>query len=43
MASKITSGVAGTLLIRTPMARLTALRMAGVMGTVATSDTPLAP
>ena len=43
MASRITLGEAGTWLIRTPMALEIALRIAGVMGTVATSETPLAP
>ena len=33
----------GTLLMRTPMARDTAFRIAGVTGTVATSEMPFAP
>ena len=43
IASRMTSGEAGTLLMRTPAARETALRIAGVIGTVATSLTPFAP
>ena len=43
MASRTTSGEAGTLLMRTPTARETAFKIAGVIGTVATSLTPFAP